>query len=278
MNISAHTALFEQEMRRRGMSETTIKNYISYSTIFFTASKADHPKNVHEQEIRDFLSKFNEPNTQRVYHSAIKKYYEICLNQPNKFRYIPYCKQPKKLPIPLSQAEIQHMFDVCENLKHKVILAILYSASLRVSELLNLKWTKIDRSRMVINVIQGKGKKDRQVTLSAKLIKLLEEYYWQYKPKEYVLNGQDSLQYSKSSVLQVIKQLAEKAGIENKRVYTHLIRHCSATHMLESGIDLNIIQRLLGHSSVKTTAIYAHISHNLISKVNSPLNAITLNK
>jgi site-specific recombinase XerD len=129
---------------------------------------------------------------------------------------------------------------------------------------------------MVINIIQAKGKKDRQVTLNQKLIELLEAYYREYKPKEYVLNGQSDLQYSKESVLQVVKQLAIKAGIENKRVYTHLIRHCSATHMLESGVDLNLIQRLLGHKSVKTTAIYAHISHNLISKIHSPLQYISL--
>ena len=276
MNISAHITFFEQEMNRRGLAKSTIKNYPSYVKTFFEQSKADHPKNIHEQEIREFLGRFTEPNTQRAYHSAIKKFYSICLNQSNKFRYIPYCKKANKLPIVLSVEEIQRMFDVCHNTKHKVILALLYSCSFRVSELLDLKWVHVDRSRMIINVIQAKGKKDRQVGLNDKLIQLLEAYYREYKPQEYVFNGQNSLQYSKESVLQVIRQLADKAGIENKRVYTHLMRHCSATHMLESGVDLNIIQRILGHSSVKTTAIYAHISHNLISKVNSPLSKIQL--
>lgn len=276
MNISAHIEFFKQDMKRRGLANSTVQSYPSYVKAFFEESKADHPKNIHEREIRDFLSKFTEPNTQRAYHSAIKKFYAICLNQEHKFRYIPYCKQSKKLPIVLSVEEIQRMFDVCQNLKHKVILALLYSCSLRVSELLNLRWIDIDRSRMVITIHQAKGKKDRQVGLNEKLIEVLELYYRQYKPVEYVLNGQNSSQYSKESVLQVIKQLAEKAGVENKRVYTHLIRHCSATHMLESGVDLNLIQRLLGHSSVKTTAIYAHVSHNLISKINSPLHSINL--
>ena len=276
MNISAHIQFFEQEMKRRGLSASTIKSYPSYVKIFFEQSKADHPKNIHEREIRSFLGKFTEPNTQRAYHSAIKKFYAICLNQENKFKYIPYCKQSRKLPIVLSVEEIQRMFDVCENLKHRTILALLYSCSLRVSELLNLKWVDIDRSRMVINIRQAKGKKDRQVGLNDKLIGILIQYYHQYKPKEYVFNGQFSLQYSQESVLQVIKQLASKAGIDNKRVYTHLMRHCSATHMLEGGIDLNLIQRILGHASVKTTAIYAHISHNVISKVTSPLSAIKI--
>lgn len=276
MRISVHIDLFKQEMRRRNMAESTQRSYPSYVKIFFEQSKADHPKNIHEQEIRDFLSTFDEPNTQRAYHSAIKKFYEICSHQPDKFKYIPYCRPNKKLPIVLSVDEIQRLFDVCNNLKHKVILALLYSCSIRVSELIDLKWAHIDRSRMVINIIQAKGKKDRQVPLNDKLIELLEKYYRVYRPTEYILNGQFALQYSKRSVLEMIKQLARKAGIANKRVYTHLIRHCSATHLLESGTDLNIIQRLLGHSSVKTTAIYAHISHNIISKVNSPINAISL--
>lgn len=276
MNISVHIDFFKQEMQRRGMAFSTIQSYPSYVRIFFEQSKSDHPKNIHEREIRDFLSKFQEPNTQRAYHSAIKKFYDICLNQPDKFRHIPYCKQSKKLPIILSVDEIQRMFDVCENLKHMAILALLYSCSLRSSELINLKWTDIDRSRMIITVRQAKGKKDRQVGLNDKLIEVLESYYRKYKPKEYVFNGQSSNQYSKESVLQIIKQLAEKAGIENKRVYTHLMRHCSATHMLESGVDLNLIQRILGHSSVKTTSVYCHISHNLISKIQSPLQSINI--
>lgn len=276
MNISAHIEFFKQEMHRRGMAVTTIQSYPSYVRIFFEQSKADHPKNIHEQEIREFLGKFTEPNTQRAYHSAIKKFYAICLNQEHKFRYIPYCKASKKLPIVLSVEEIQRMFDVCDNLKHRAIIALLYSCSIRSSELINLKWSDIDRSRMVITIRQAKGKKDRQVGLNQKLIEVLEAYYWKYKPVEYVFNGQFSNQYSKESVLQVVKQLATKAGIDNKRVYTHLLRHCSATHMLESGVDLNLIQRILGHSSVKTTSIYAHVSHNLISKVQSPLSQISL--
>lgn len=277
MKIPKHSDTFVKEMERQGYAKTTVANYASNLQKFFHYFKdKEHPLHLNENHIKEYLGQFDEPNTQRSHHAAIKLYYEICHGQKDKFKYIPYCKQSKKLPIVLSVEEIQRMFDVCENVKHKVILAILYSCSLRVSELINLKWNDIDRSRMIINIRQAKGKKDRQVGLNEKLIELLESYYRQYKPNEYILNGQSSQQYSKESVGQVIKQLAEKAGIENKRVYTHLIRHCSATHMLEGGLDLNLIQRLLGHSSVKTTAIYAHISHNLISKIESPLKAITL--
>ncbi|MFA6066906.1 MAG: tyrosine-type recombinase/integrase [Candidatus Babeliaceae bacterium] len=275
MNISEHVHNYAQEMKRRKYSERTVENYVSNLKSFFSWSTKDHPKNINEQDIKAYLSLFDEPNTQRSHHGAIKLFYEICLNQSEKFKYIPYCKKSKKLPIVLSQQEIQRMFNVCENLKHKIILALLYSCGLRVSELINLKWEHLDRSRMIINIIQAKGNKDRQVMLTPELIPLLEKYYKQYHPKEYVLNGQFSLQYSDRSVNEVMKQLADKAKI-NKRVYTHLIRHCSFTHMVEQGIDINLIQRLAGHSSVKTTSIYCHTSHNLISKIPSPLNSITL--
>lgn len=276
MNISEHIRFFEQEMTRRNFSNQTIEIYSSCLKKFFGQSIKDHPKNINENDIREFLGRFTKPNTQRGYHSAIKKFYEVCLGQKEKFKYIPYAKKSNKLPIVLSVEEIQRMFNVCENKKHKVILALLYSCSLRVSELINLKWIHIDRSRMIINIIQAKGNKDRQVGLNDKLIELLTDYWKEYKSNQYVLNGQMTLQYSERSVLEVVKQLATKAGIDNKRVYTHLIRHCSATHMVENGTDINLIQKLLGHSNVKTTNVYLHISHNHISKIQSPLSAINL--
>lgn len=277
MNISEHITFFEQEMKRRNYGQQTIENYSSCLKKFFGQSIKDHPKNINETDIRNFLSTFDEPNTQRAYHSAIKKFYEICMGQKEKFKYIPYAKKSNKLPIVLSVEEVQRMFDVCENKKHRLILALLYSCSLRVSELINLKWSHIDRSRMVINILQAKGKKDRQVGLNEKLIQLMAEYYREYKSVEYVFNGQSgALQYTERSVGEVVKQLAEKAGIKNKKVYTHLLRHTSATHLVEKGTDINLIQKLLGHSSVKTTNIYTHISHNLISRISSPLNEINI--
>ena len=275
MNISEHISNFKQEMQRRNYSKNTIDSYVACLNFFFGKSSKDHPKNMNKNDIKNFLFQFKEVNTQRNYHSAIKKFYDVCMGQKEKFKYIPYAKKNEKLPIVLSIEEIQKMFSVCENLKHKVILALLYSCGLRVSELINLKWENIDRSRMVINILQAKGKKDRQVMLTPQLLPLLEKYWKEYKSKMYVLNGQSELQYSDRSVGEVVKQLAKKAGI-NKRVYTHLMRHCSFTHMVENGTDINLIQKLAGHSNVKTTAIYTHISHNIISKITSPLNNITL--
>lgn len=276
MNFPKYEKVFVEEMTRRNYSKETIKNYVSCLRMFFEFYKSkDHPIHINEYDIKAYLGRFKVTNTQRSQHGAIKKFYDICIGQKDKFKYIPYARKEQKLPIILSQDEIQKMFDSCENLKHKAILSLLYSCGLRVSELIGLKWRHIDRSRMVINIIGGKGNKDRQVMLSDNIIPLLEKYYRQYKPKEFVLNGQFDAQYSSRSVGEVIKQLAEKANIK-KRVWTHLIRHCTMTHLLEQGTDISIIQKIAGHSSVKTTQIYTHISHNLISKTPSPMSFITL--
>jgi integrase/recombinase XerD len=275
MNISEHTSKFIQEMNRRNYAKNTIDNYVSCLNVFFGKSKKDHPKNINENDIKDFLSQFTTVNTQRNYQGAIKKFYEICLNQKNKFKNIPYARKDKKLPIVLSQDEVQKMFDVCENKKHKVILSLLYSCGLRVSELINLKWSNIDRSRMVIYILKAKGNKDRQVMLSSNIIPLLEDYWREYRTKEYILAGQKSEQYTSRSVLEVVKQLSNKAGI-NKRVYTHLMRHNCFTHMIESGIDLHFVQKLAGHEDIKTTLLYTHISDSLVSRLNSPINNIRL--
>lgn len=226
--------------------------------------------------IIEFLSKFTEPATHSGYHSAIKIYYEHVAHVGiDKFKYIKRPKKSRKLPIVLSQDEVQKMFDACSNLKHRAILSLLYSAGLRVSEIVNLKIAHIDSSRMVINVVQAKGKKDRQVPLNHSVLDLLRKYFKEYHPKEYLFNGRNFPQYTARSVGDVVKHLAVAAGIK-KRVYTHLIRHCTFTHMVESGTDINLIQRIAGHSNVKTTSIYCHISDSLISKIKSPIDGIRL--
>lgn len=255
-------------------SEATRENYKSQVRCFLEYFKNEiEPKSICNDKIKLWLLEAKTINSRKHRLCALNSFYKITVGMPSKIQKIPYPKSEKKLPIVLSVAEIQKMFSVCDNLKHRVILGLLYSCGLRVSELINLKWQHIDRSRMIINIVNTKGGKDRQVMLDATIIPLLENYYLEYKPKEYVLNGQFGLQYSERSVGQVVKQLAKSAGI-NKRVYTHLIRHCNATHLLEGGTDLGLIQKLLGHSNIKTTLIYSHISHNLISRIKSPLSSI----
>lgn len=276
MQIPKYIELYRKDLQIKNYAQSSIDNYVSQVNCFLHHfdGKFTEPQKINEESIKDWLLLANSVNGRKHRISALKLFYSLTVKQLMKFRYIEYPRSEKKLPIVLSQEEIQRMFNVCENLKHKVILTLLYSAGLRVSELINIKWQHIDRSRMVINIIAAKGKKDRQVMLDKSIIPLLEKYYFAYKPKEYVLNGQFGIQYSDRSVGQVIKQLAKKSGI-NKDVWTHLIRHCSFTHMVENGTDINLIQRIAGHSSVKTTSIYTHISHNLISKIQSPISGIS---
>lgn len=278
MNIGKYIQIYSEDLKLKNYADNTIKNYCSQVELFLKhfETVATKPSEISEKQIKTWLLQANTINSRKHRISSVKLFYQLTGKQPLKFKYIEYPRSEKKLPIVLSQQEIQAMFTACENLKHKVILSLLYACGLRVSELLNLKWQHIDRSRMIINIIAAKGKKDRQVMLPESLITLLEKYFHEYKSKEYLLNGQFSLQYSETSVNKVVKQLAKKAGINNKRVYTHLMRHCSFTHMVEAGTDINLIQKLAGHSNVKTTAIYTHISHNLISKIKSPIDSINL--
>jgi len=276
MDIRKWHDKYSTDIRLVYNSEATKNNYKSQVLSFLNYFKNEiEPKSIDNEKIKLWLLEAQTINSRKHRLCALNSFYKITVGMPSKIQKIPYPKSEKKLPIVLSQEEVQKMFTVCENLKHKVILALLYSCGLRVSELINLKWSHLDRSRMIINIIGGKGNKDRQVMLDASLIPVLEKYFYEYQTKTYILSGQFSDQYSATSVNQVMKQLAEKAGI-NKRVYTHLMRHNCFTHMVENGTDINLIQKLAGHNNVKTTMIYTHISHNLISKIQSPLGAINI--
>lgn len=279
MNIGNYIKLYSEDLRLKNYAKSSIENYCSQVALFLSDHEkvATKPSEISERQIKEWLLKANTINSRKHRLSAVKLFYKLTGKQPLKFKHIEYPRSEKKLPIVLSVEEIQKMFNVCTNEKHRVILGLLYSCGLRVSELINLKWKDIDRSRMIINVIAGKGSKDRQIMLAPTLIPLLEKYYREYHSKVYVLNGwKDELQYTQRSVLEVVKQLASKAGIDNKRVYTHLIRHCAFTHLAEQGTDIRLIQRIAGHANSKTTDLYLHLSHNLISKINSPINNIKL--
>jgi site-specific recombinase XerD len=274
MEISTIIQSFEFELKGHEYRQNSIKNYSSCVKEFLEKHKQkDSLKHISEMDIKSFLYSFKEHNTQRGYHSALKRLFHYVAKQPNKFKYIQYCKKSQRLPIVLSVQEMQQLIFAISNLKHKTIICLMYSTGMRVGEVINLKIKDIDGSRMIINIIDAKGGKDRQVTLDPTLLELLRIYWKQYKPKEYMFNGQFSLQYSERSIAQFLNDYAVKAGI-NKRVHPHLIRHCYATHLLEAGTDMSILQKLLGHSSIKTTQIYGHISHNLISKIQTPLQGI----
>jgi len=277
MNIGKYTSQLSEYMEYKKYAVNSIENYISSLKIFleYFNVKATKPSEISKNDIISFLKEIKSVNTHKAYLCAIKLFYTKIINQPEKCAKIEQPRSNKKLPIVLTQEEVQRMFNVCNNLKHKVILSLLYGCGLRVSELINIQWSNIDRSAMILNVISGKGKKDRQVDLPDNIIPLLEKYYREYRCKPFILSGQLKNKYTQGSILKVVKKYADLAGI-SKRTYTHLMRHCSFTHMAENGVDLGYIQRSAGHESPITTTRYIHMSHNLVKMAKSPLNNIKL--
>ena len=188
----------------------------------------------------------------------------------------PRPRREKHLPSVLSKEEIIRIINVTKNLKHQTIIMLGYSAGLRVGEVLSLKPADIDSQRMQINIRQAKGNKDRNVVLADLILVQLRKYWKTYKPQTYLFEGYyGGHQYSASSIQTLFKRSAKLAGI-NRPVSFHTLRHSYATHLLEDGVELIIIQRLLGHANLKTTSVYLHLQQYNINKVKSPLDTLNV--
>ncbi|PKK88255.1 MAG: integrase [Candidatus Wallbacteria bacterium HGW-Wallbacteria-1] len=183
-------------------------------------------------------------------------------------------RKTKRLPVVLAKQEVSDIIEKISNKKHKLIISLIYSAGLRISEAVNLQITNIDPIRGIILIAQSKGKKDRQVPLSEKLYSMIEMYLNEFQPKRYLFEStRPGIKYSVKSIQNIFSTACQKAGIE-KHATVHTLRHSFATHLLESGTDLRIIQEILGHSSSKTTEIYTHVSTSTISKIRSPFDEL----
>lgn len=257
-------------------SDNTIKTYCNYFKdfcVFFENSKLE---NISTTQINTYiLTLIQQKNistsqqNQRI--NAIKFYFEKVLGREKQYYELHRPRKENKLPKVLSKNEVKTIFASTDNIKHKCILMLIYSAGLRRSELLNLKPADIDSERMLIHILGAKGNKDRNSLLSDNLLKLLREYYRKYRPLEYLFEGQDGGKYSPTSVANILKKASFKAGIR-KNVTPHMLRHSFATHLLEQGTDLRYIQELLGHESSKTTEIYTHVSKKAIDKIKNPVD------
>lgn len=277
MNFRKYMDEFSDEMKFKNYADKTIEAYqrTLWKFLKHFETKYKEPKGIPEREIKEYLKTSISLSQLKHRIGSLKFFYVMVIRQPLKFKYIEYPRKERKLPIVLDTSEIQAMFNVCRNLKHKAIMSLLYSTGMRISELINLKICDIDSKRMVIIIQHGKGNKDRQVPLDNKCLELLRNYAGVYKPKEYLFNGQFSLKYSSRSVEQFLKKYASDSKIK-KRVYPHLFRHTSFTHLLEQGTDISLIQKIAGHRSPKTTQMYTHISTRLISSVKTPFNSIAI--
>ena len=186
-------------------------------------------------------------------------------------------RREKRLPVVLSLSEVERLIAVTSNIKHKAILMLAYSAGLRRREVQLIKPSAIDSARMQVHVVQGKGRKDRYTILSSKALDLLRLYYKYGKPKYFLLEaqGKKGQFLSDTTLNSIVKQSAAKAGIK-KQVSFHTLRHCFATHLLEKGVNLRLIQQFMGHVSLKTTSIYLHLVNINPASVISPLDSMNV--
>jgi site-specific recombinase XerD len=271
---------FNKQLAIENYSTQTIKSYSSALKLFLEFVETLRIDKITEKEIQDYLyyckkRKNYSFSAMRQAMASIRYLYIKILHKPLPANFSIHQRRPNKLPVVLSQKEIYKILKVTVNLKHKTILLLIYSAGLRLGELLNLKIGDIDSVTMKIHIKQSKGKKDRYVILSGNVLKLLREYYKSYKPKEYVFEGQNGGKYSPKSVQNIFKVAVKKAEIK-KKVTVHSLRHSFATHLLDAGTDIRFIQELLGHKRLETTQIYTHVSSYSINKIKSPADTLEI--
>jgi integrase/recombinase XerD len=260
--------IFEEKLRYKKYSGKTIRLYVSYLRSFLEKEKIKDPHQITTQQIILFLEKYPYSSTsqQNQYIGTLKLFAKYILNKKDiHLTKIERPKSEKKLPRVIDGDTIKVQLNKIKNLKHKAILTLTYSVGLRVSEIVNLKIEDIDSKRMLIYIRNAKGRKDRIVPLSQKVLELLRTYFKEYKPKEYLFNGQNSNQYSIGSCQKIYKKYIDNYSS------IHTLRHSSFTNLLENGTDLRIIQKIAGHSSSKTTEIYTHVSNQILNKVNLPI-------
>jgi len=271
---------YEEKLLLKRYSPNTIKTYKGCFVDFINYYQEKELVEITEGEIKNYMMHLvEERNVSESYQNqainAIKFYYEKVLGGDRKYYNIDRPFKPKKLPIVLSEEEVKRIIKSIDNLKHRCMILLIYSGGLRISELVNLKIQDIDSKRMMIHVKGAKGKKDRMTLLSEKVLVQLRQYFKEYKPKEYLFEGQLGGVYASRSLQEVFQNACRKAKIV-KQATVHTLRHSFATHLLENGTDLRYIQELLGHESSKTTEIYTHITTKGMENIKSPLDNLDL--
>lgn len=280
IHLQTEIKRFKDWLRNRRYSESTIKTYSEAVALFFRFLKNKSPNIISNEDLevfnRDYIirRKYSASYQSQVIN-GVKLYFSILEDRQLNPEIIRRPKQPKTLPNVLSKEEVKAILQSLSNLKHRLMLLILYSCGLRRGEVLNLKLTHIHSERGLIIVKNGKGNKDRIVRLPEVLKSPLNTYLKAYKPVTYLLEGQNGGQYSEKSLAEVLHNAVRKAGIK-KPVTPHWLRHSYATHLHEGGTDIRYIQELLGHQSSKTTEIYTHVSNRELKEIRSPIEDMNI--
>jgi len=274
-----------EELQRRNYAETTINSYLrtveEFSRRFNCSPDRLGPRYIREYQAELFQKRKFSPNTVAQRLAALRFFYTKTLKKVWSIEETPYPKKTLHLPTILSQEEVARLIDAARSPFHRTLLMALYATGLRRAELARLKVSDVDSKRMVIHVRGGKGRKDRDVMLSPKLLEALREHWrgLQRKPSAWLFPGNrwhtGDTPITTKVVWNACQEAAQRAGLQ-KDVHPHTLRHCFATHLLEAGADLRTIQMLLGHRDLEETTIYLHLSERHLSATASPLDSLEL--
>ncbi len=275
-----------EELHRRNYAQTTIDCYVRtvehFSRYFQRSPEQLGPQHIREYQAALFKKWKLAPNTVNQRLAALRFFYIQTLKRAWSVAETPYPKKVLKLPIILSQEEVARLIDAALTPFHRIVLMKLYATGVRRAELARLKISDIDSQRMVIHIQGGKGRQDRDVMLSPKLLDALREYWrgLKRKPSQWLFPGGLSHTadhpITSKTVYHACRQAARRAGLQDKNIHPHTLRHCFATHLLEDGADLRTIQLLLGHHDLEETTIYLHLSKRHLSATASPLDSLAL--
>lgn len=266
MNIRKWEYKFSIDCDIKYQSESTRNTYkycVSKFLNYFVNYK--EPKEIPNTMIKVWLLRFDTLNTRKQMLCSINAFYKLSVGMPQKIKSIQYPKKSRSLPKVIDKTFLIRKISEVKNIKHKAIISLAYSVGLRVSEVINLKINDIDSSRMIIHIRIAKGRKDRVVPLSQSILGLLRLYFKEYKPKEYLFNGQTKLKYTSSSMNKIVKKYL------GNDYHFHQLRHSSFTSMVESGTSLGVVQKIAGHNNIKTTMIYTHISNEFLKQAITPI-------
>ena len=268
-----------EDLRLRGMTSGTVYTYV-YCARRLAAFHRRSPAELGAEEVRAFLVHLESTRglsgaTRQVYTAALRFLYRVTLRRPEVVAHLPSVKVPKRLPEILSGSEVARLIDAVHSLMYRAIIMVTYASGLRIMEAVSLKPADIDSRRGVIHIHQGKGRKDRLVPLSPRVLVLLRQCWAARRPSgPFLFPGRrPGTHVSTRAVRDALRRARRDAGL-TKRVYPHLLRHCFATHLLESGTDITIVQQLLGHRSLRTTLVYSNARATVAARTRSPLDRL----
>lgn len=269
---------FKYYLESQRYSLSTKRSYIGFISSFLgyfadKDSEAITLANIHHYNACVIIKSGYSVSYQRQFVGALKLFYGYVVHCPFEIDELERPNKERRLPQVLSKQEIKDILTHTSNVKHKAILSTIYSAGLRIAEVLNLRLENLDAQRMLVRIAQSKGKKDRYVKMSQANLILLRSYYKKYKPKVFLFEGKAGEPYSSTSIRKILKRACYQANIK-KRVTPHTLRHSYATHMLELGVDLRYVQAMLGHAKPETTMIYTHVSTSKIQDLANPFDEL----